>query len=66
MLVIPGGSPRSPRSRRPILPNKADAPLIVDPHAMLPRAISPKRFEPVSGRGRKVTQRLGLGRGGSA
>jgi hypothetical protein len=41
---------------RPPIPSEADAPLLVDPYAVLPGAIAPKCFEAVAGRRPQVFQ----------
>ena len=45
------------RTRRAIWPFEANAPLIVDPDAVLPVAIAVQGFEMVPGKSRKVAQR---------
>lgn len=46
---------------RPTLgPDKADAPLIVDPDAVLSRSIAFERFQAIAWRGRQITQDLGV------
>jgi hypothetical protein len=39
-----------------ILPDKANAPLVVDTYAVLPHAISLQRFQSIAGRGHQVSQ----------
>ena len=39
-----------------ITPDKADAPLIIDPDAVLTTTVAPQRLEPVSGRGSQVPE----------
>jgi hypothetical protein len=43
---------------KPILPDKAEAPLVVDPNAVLPRATPARRLEPVPRRSGQVPQLL--------
>ena len=40
----------------PVMPDKADAILIVDPNAVLSQSISGERLEPVAGERRQVAQ----------
>jgi hypothetical protein len=42
------------------MPNKTDAPLIVDPNRVLPLPVCLQRFEPVTGRNAKVVESPGL------
>src|SRR3954469_10030283 len=46
------------RARRPIWPFKTDAPLIVDPDAVLPLPIALQRFEPVAGQRRQIMKNV--------
>src|SRR5689334_7955913 len=39
-----------------LMPNKTDAPLVVDPNRVLPLPIRLQRFEPVSGRNSKIIE----------
>src|SRR6185503_9922417 len=47
------------RARRSVRPLKADAPLIVNPDAVLALAIAFQRFEPVAGQRRQVLTDVG-------
>jgi hypothetical protein len=40
-------------------PSKADAPLLVDPDAVLPRSVAAELFEPIARRNHEVAQRVG-------
>jgi len=44
------------RARRSIRPLKTDAPLIVDPDAVLPFSIALQRFEPIAGQRRQIME----------
>ena len=43
----------------PVVPDEADAILIVDPNAVLPTPVARERLEPVAGECRKVTEVVG-------
>jgi len=47
-------------TRAAVGPDEADAPLVVDPNAVLTRSSAPQRFQPVPRRGRQIAQNLGV------
>jgi hypothetical protein len=46
--------------RSSLVPNKTDAPLVVDPNRVLPLPIRLQRFEPISWRNAKIVEDPGL------
>jgi len=56
-MFLLSDSPRSRRLRPALHPSKADTPLIVDPDAHLPRAVSLEGFEPIARRIAQIVDR---------
>ena len=42
-----------------LVPHEADAPLVVDPDTVLPRALPPQKFHTIRGRDPQVIEALG-------